>query len=653
MTFRRAFTLIELLLVIGIIGILSAVTIVAVSPGSMLLKGKNAARRSDTRAIENAILQLLIRGGAVSNVQYGIQNAKDICRQEITGATCTSGASGVDLSVLVPDYLASLPVDPGQTGGSITGYRVYKEGSFFIVCSPVLDPSCGGVYVAGGGSGGDSGGSGSGSGGGQAGGSCNITPESYAASRDLLLWVASSPQKLLNDQGQTSSNGDSIVTWLDLSSLANHLTQATLAFRPTFLATNGGSVHFDGNNDSLETSAHVTNFEGTTVVVFKGVTGSQERALLSVEGAGSEGSFLSIVPGISVGNKGLRLWHRTAHGYLGVNTCLDVGSDIHYVAFEQGASPKLWLDGKLQVHMQSIAGGDSYATIASPTRLLVGNISDSIRTMAGSVGASDADVLEVISYGQKLSSEEHECLNSYLQQKWSIPAESNGGTTSGCYVVCCLSGPGVGGSCGCGNGNLDAGEQCDDGNAINGDGCGDGCQSEGGQIQTRNGGTFQNVATGMISWGSVSAAQFSDNQYASAQTVYGGENSHFLLGTNFGFNIPSGATITGIVAHIERSYTGYGSCSTALHDSYVLLAKGGTLQYSGSNKAGGDFWGTTDTVIDYGAEDDLWGSTWTPAEINSSGFGVAIQAQADETFFFTPQCNPQVDEITLTVYYDP
>jgi len=33
---------------------------------------------------------------------------------------------------------------------------------------------------------------------------------------------------------------------------------------------------------------------------------------------------------------------------------------------------------------------------------------------------------------------------------------------------------------------------------------------------------------------------------------------------------------------------------------------------------------TSDTVAEFGAADDLWGTTWTPAEINDSTFGVGL-----------------------------
>ncbi len=146
-THNSGFTLIELLIAIGIIGILSSIVIVAINPTEMFNKTKDAVRLHDLKQIENSILQALIDSKTVPALPGTIGTAKDICVQSVTGTACTESAQGVDLAFLAPDYIASIPVDPDQHGGIITGYRIYKEGSFFKACSPVLDPTCGGPYV--------------------------------------------------------------------------------------------------------------------------------------------------------------------------------------------------------------------------------------------------------------------------------------------------------------------------------------------------------------------------------------------------------------------------------------------------------------------------------------------------------------------------
>lgn len=41
----------------------------------------------------------------------------------------------------------------------------------------------------------------------------------------------------------------------------------------------------------------------------------------------------------------------------------------------------------------------------------------------------------------------------------------------------------------------------------------------------------------------------------------------------------------------------------------------------GTNKAvTGTTWGTTFSTVTYGGTNDLWGTTWTPSDINSANF---------------------------------
>ena len=62
-------------------------------------------------------------------------------------------------------------------------------------------------------------------------------------------------------------------------------------------------------------------------------------------------------------------------------------------------------------------------------------------------------------------------------------------------------------------------------------------------------------------------------------------------------------------------------------NSVVSLLK--TSGLVGSNKAAASTeWPLANTVATYGANNDLWGTTWTPAEINDSSFGVALSANS-------------------------
>ena len=138
------FTLMEIMLVLGIIGILAAIVITAINPTKQLSDAQGADRRLSVRELENAIVQYIIDGNVVAGVPNGIGSAMAICQDTATGATCT-GAGGYDLSALTTNgtYIVNVPIDPNETGSTLSGYRIYQFGSFVKVCSSVLDATCG------------------------------------------------------------------------------------------------------------------------------------------------------------------------------------------------------------------------------------------------------------------------------------------------------------------------------------------------------------------------------------------------------------------------------------------------------------------------------------------------------------------------------
>ena len=141
---RSGFTLMELLIVLGILGILATIILVAINPTKQLNDARGVNRNVAIREVENAITQYIIDGNTVSGVPTVKTNAMDICRSTVTGAACTDPpVSGYDFSALVPDYLVDLPVDPNETDVNITGYKLYRSGSFNKVCSHQLDSECG------------------------------------------------------------------------------------------------------------------------------------------------------------------------------------------------------------------------------------------------------------------------------------------------------------------------------------------------------------------------------------------------------------------------------------------------------------------------------------------------------------------------------
>jgi hypothetical protein len=153
-------------------------------------------------------------------------------------------------------------------------------------------------------------------------------------------------------------------------------------------------------------------------------------------------------------------------------------------------------------------------------------------------------------------------------------------------------------------------------------------------------------AVGTVAWSNPTNAASSNDSDASAAYSGGNAQSHYLKATNFGFAIPAGATIDGVVVEIERAKSGI---AHAIRDAVVSLVKGGSV--SGNNKA--DLvtaWTNTDTYITYGSSGDLWGLALAPADVNASNFGVVLSTSAtlvDEEGTTTAF----VDHIRITVYY--
>ena len=166
----------------------------------------------------------------------------------------------------------------------------------------------------------------------------------------------------------------------------------------------------------------------------------------------------------------------------------------------------------------------------------------------------------------------------------------------------------------------------------------------------QNGSVFSNdISTGSFAFSSPSSAQTSDNNRAAASAIVSlfTGNTNYLKASGFGFTIPPATTICGVMVEVEKSATGISILAT-VNDNVVQLIKGGII--TGNNYASSSNWTGTDTYSTYGGPSDLWGGTWTTADINSASFGVAFSAKIDGLVTLLPTA--RVDHIRVTVYYN-
>jgi hypothetical protein len=115
--------------------------------------------------------------------------------------------------------------------------------------------------------------------------------------------------------------------------------------------------------------------------------------------------------------------------------------------------------------------------------------------------------------------------------------------------------------------------------------------------------------------------------------------SDYVTATNFGFAIPADATIDGIVVEWEKRDQGQSSL-----DHAVRIIKGGTI--GSTDKANATDWPDADAYVSYGANNDLWGETWSDSDINDSGFGAALAGGRSGGGAVL-----NLDHVRITVYY--
>lgn len=159
-------------------------------------------------------------------------------------------------------------------------------------------------------------------------------------------------------------------------------------------------------------------------------------------------------------------------------------------------------------------------------------------------------------------------------------------------------------------------------------------------------GSGTNDATvGTFAWTNPGNITLDDGTNATA-TRSSAATSNYLVGSNYGFTIPAGSIINGIVVESDRQRSE--ATGQAIDSRVVIRKSDGT--FGSTNKAVGTNWPTVQAFQLYGGVSDLWGETWSSSDINDIDFGIGISVAVSPDV----SCQARVDTIRITVYYtDP
>lgn len=138
---------------------------------------------------------------------------------------------------------------------------------------------------------------------------------------------------------------------------------------------------------------------------------------------------------------------------------------------------------------------------------------------------------------------------------------------------------------------------------------------------------------GLNPWTTPSAITADDGSNATISMSTSGP-TNWLIGTQCGFTIPSDAFIDGIEIALN-DYSSEGDDS-GLH----ATKNGSSTSPAGVVPTPGAGWQT------YGSPTYLWGTSWTPAEVNATTFGAMFRALNSVATW-----TASLDAMRITVYY--
>jgi hypothetical protein len=127
---------------------------------------------------------------------------------------------------------------------------------------------------------------------------------------------------------------------------------------------------------------------------------------------------------------------------------------------------------------------------------------------------------------------------------------------------------------------------------------------------------------GTITWSNPERVVAEDGNRAQSYYITSGSGTgttHYIKATNFGFAIPTGMRIDGILVEIKKTGSASapsGGADQSQKDSSVKIVKAnGSI--GTTNKAKTTQWPYPLAYVSHGGAADLWGESWTPEDITT------------------------------------
>jgi hypothetical protein len=160
--------------------------------------------------------------------------------------------------------------------------------------------------------------------------------------------------------------------------------------------------------------------------------------------------------------------------------------------------------------------------------------------------------------------------------------------------------------------------------------------------QTRIATTVNVVTIGDASWADLPNMLIEDNLGAASAMIPAAATSDTVALTGFGFDIPVGAVIKGVVVAINGNDDGL----DAVEGEYqVTLTTNGTTGSGGTKSA---YIPAVRTIRSIGGETDLWSGSITAADVTDGNFGLLLACTNTSGY----SNEPNVYWVKMTIYYE-